>query len=148
MDIWATEDEKKILDTAGTFEELNAVAMGVLARIPRRIVMVCGPISSGGTGVMDKNLEVFGNWIRWLRQRAPERGEYVFAQLPFERAFQRILRTPYCKGGKHLLETFYLPIFASGLVTKLYFIPGWASSFGASWERMTAGKLGLPIEDL
>jgi len=45
-----------------------------------------------------------------------------------------------------LLTDFYLPIFESRLVHKLYFLPDWESSTGASWEHKQAIRIGLEIE--
>ena len=40
---------------------------------------------------------------------------------------------------------FYLPIFRSGVVSALYFMPGWESSNGAKWEHQVAEELCIKI---
>jgi len=70
------------------------------------------------------------------------RGENIFTQIPFERPMQRI------KGGDGndegiLLEAFYRPVFASGRVVRLCFMPDWRTSRGTQWELARAFELGL-----
>lgn len=73
------------------------------------------------------------------------RGVNVFDQTVFEESLWRILKTPYAKGKDHLLGTFYLPLFESGLIVTLDFLPNWESSYGAVWEHNKAQQLGLQI---
>lgn len=136
-----TAEDAAALESAVSFEELRDVALRVIARMPQPVSGVCGPITTGGAGSMEKNLERFEEAIRRLQ----ESGQRVFNQLPFEAPMQRIKSYPYYKSGNHLLETFYLPIFESGLIRQLYFLPGWESSFGATWEHGQAVRLGIKI---
>ncbi len=44
-----------------------------------------------------------------------------------------------------LLTDFYQPLFETGLIKILYFLPDWQSSVGARWEHDQALKLGIEI---
>lgn len=132
-------DSKK----AKTFSELAKIALRIIERMPQPVEMVCGPLTSGGLGSFKKNTEVLKRHILKL-----SRGAVVFNQLPFEPHLHRILNSPYHKGGNHLLREFYGKIFKSGSIKTLHFIPGWKTSFGARWERKTAKRLGIKIEDI
>ncbi len=126
------------------FEGLAAIALEILEEMPEPVVQVCGPITNGGLGSVEKNLAKIGEAIRKLEAE----GKNVFSQLPFEGVMHRIKETPYYRGENHLLEAFYLPIFESGLVKTLYFVEGWESSYGACWEHGQAFKLNLGVEYL
>lgn len=133
------------LRNAETFNALFDVAHQILLRMPQPIAMVCGPISSGGLGSKEKNLEVFRNTIKTIS----DKGVVVFSQMPFERPMwkiqEKIEAVPCYNGGCNILESFYLPIFESGLIKKFYFIRGWETSLGATWENNQAKRLGIEI---
>ena len=74
------------LALAATFPELLGIALSLLHRMPEGASMVCGPISTGGRGSINANLEVFRLAIDTLAAR----GENVFSQMLFEDAMQRI----------------------------------------------------------
>jgi len=137
---WNLEDSRAI-ESAHTFEDLLEVALKIIDRLPQPLGMVCGPITTGGLGCSEKNLEVLEKTIENLRKQ----GLTIFSQLPFEMPMFRIKKTTYYKGGSHLLETFYLPIFESGKVKRFYFIKGWESSGGATWENKQAKRIGIAI---
>jgi len=46
---------------------------------------------------------------------------------------------------ENILTDFYLPIFEGGYIQDLYFIQGWQSSHGATWEHNQAERLGIKI---
>ena len=130
---------------AQSYRELTPIGLRVLNRIPGDIVMVCGPISTGGLGSITENTEVFRKSI----ERVAAMGEHVFTQLPFEDAMQDIKGKLLPESdGLSLLELFYRPLFESGMIKRLYFIPGWEGSFGASWEHTVALELGIEIRYL
>src|SRR3989344_7218420 len=104
-------EEERCIARASTFEELCDIALPVLQRILHPVVQVCGPISHGGAGSITENLRRLEIVIEELGGR----GLHVFSQLPFEGSMQHIKATPYYMGDDHLLETFYLPLFESGL---------------------------------
>jgi hypothetical protein len=122
------------------YPALLVVALRVLERMPPGASMVCGPISTGGFGSIEKNLARFTRAIDLLASR----GENVFTQMPFAEPMKCVQgeSLPYAS-GIHLLEEFFLPIFQSGRVTRLCFLPSWQSSFGTRWEHEQAWRLGL-----
>lgn len=126
---------------AETFTELSKIALKILRRMAQPIGQVCGPITSGGLWSEKVNLKALEKEILKLQ----EKERIIFNQLPFERHLHRIVGLPSYKGGTQLLEDFYFPIFQSGLVKTLYFLPRWATSLGSRWERQQAIKLGLLI---
>ena len=126
---------------ATTFEGLFSIAHSILLRMPQPISMVCGPITSGGTGTKEGNIKVFKKTIKELS----DKNINIFSQMPFEKPMWAIQKTDYYRGGYHILEAFYLPIFESGLVKKFFFIRGWESSMGAKWEHEQAKRLGIEI---
>ncbi len=136
-----TEDDYAAMDRAKTFGELVVIAKAVLMRIPKPVVMVCGPMTSGGTKNIELNFKIFAVYINFLR----ENGFNVFTQLPFEKAMWRIMETPEYRDGDQLLEEFYGEIFKSGLIEELHFIPNWETSHGATWEHKKAEELGIKI---
>lgn len=137
------DDDISVIKSALTFENLVPVAFNVLTKLEPPVGMVCGPISAtGGTKSVERNMGIFSGHIQLLESR----GLKIFNQLPFEKTLWRIMQdTSYFKGGAHLLVAFYLPLFKSGMVKTLYFIPNWRSSFGAQWEHWQALILDLEI---
>lgn len=125
---------------AVTYESLRDIALCVLHRMPQGVSMVCGPISTGGLGSIEKNLTRFARAIELLAGCNVN----VFTQMPFEEAMRRIRGSglPY-KNGLTLLETFYYPIFSSGRVARLCFLPDWKTSLGTKWEHDRAEELNL-----
>ena len=128
------------LASAGTFEELRDIGFRVLARMPDDVWMVCGPITSGGLGSLEKNVDRFNSAIDLLSAQ----GRNVFTQMPFEGPMQRLrVGMSAFESGALILNTFYLPIFRSAKVTTLCFIHDWQTSMGAQWEHERAIELGL-----
>lgn len=146
-----TKGERAALKRSATFEDLRDVAFGSIRRMIAsldgthdmtyvRLGMVCGPITTGGLGSVEANLKKFEETINSLVSA----GVPLFSQLPYEDAMHRIMQTPYYKQEeRHLLDSFYLPIFESRLVGTHYFMSTWASSIGATWEHNQALRLGI-----
>lgn len=114
--------------------------------MPQPIGQVCGPISTGGLGSLEKNLDVFHATI----ERLVCQDVVVFNQMPFESVILA-MRSGYesaQESNQALLDEFYFPIFSSGLVRNVYFIHGWESSYGAKWEREQALRFDINIIDL
>lgn len=141
------EKHYSAIDTAKTYEELCAIALDVLKNMPQPIVVVCGPLSTGGTGDIKKNLALIEQTIYKLS----DRGQQVFNYLPFEKAIPT-LKAKFGENTREknqlLLDNFYLAIYSSGFIKKMYFLDGWELSHGASWEREIAKKHSIEIEDL
>lgn len=139
---WQQEHFNK-LEIASTYKDLFIIAEDVLRKMPPPVGQVCGPISTGGTGSVEKNLKRLEKTILDLQQQGIE----IFDQVLFEIPMQRIKNLRESDGyDDSLLHDFYMPIFESKLVHKLYFLPDWESSTGAKWEHAQALRLGLDIE--
>ena len=136
------DSEKEILlkqlSEARTFKELASVAVTVLNHLPPdlKVHMVSGPISTGGVGTIEGNRKIFEGVIEILVENCRID---VFSQMPFEDKMVELykewhaehLKEKYCLP---ILHNFYEPIFSSGRIIALNFIPDWESSFGAQWE--------------
>lgn len=146
MQHYWTPTHRERLDTAETFDDLVDIALDILKemeKLNRPIVQLCGPISTGGVGTIQGNLERFDQAI----QIAYDRGMQVFSQTPFEKAMQRIAPTYPMTDGYCLpiLDIFYKKVFSSGYVKIALFLPDWESSKGATWERQLVSELGIEI---
>lgn len=64
--------------------------------------------------------------------------------LKYENDFDAVLG-PAIGYDHDLLEYFYKPIFESGLIKRLIFLPNWETSYGCKWEMDLALKLGIQI---
>ena len=142
-----TSEQRQRLDTVTSLAEAGELAVEVLTGMKRSeqaIVQVCGPMSTGGLGSLEGNMERFARAITVLE----ERDYLVFNQIPFQEAIVRL--TYHHAGGAYridILEVFYRRIFECGLVNRTFFLPDWESSTGARWEREFAGAIGIPIEN-
>lgn len=138
---WQKEDLEE-LKVVVSYSALSPIAERILKRMPPPISQVCGPISTGGLGSIEQNMKCFEETI----VRLSDLGLTVFNQIPFQSSMSRILATKNSNDYDHsLLTDFYLPLFESGLVHTLYFLPDWQSSTGASWEHEQTKRLGLKI---
>ncbi len=129
------------IDQAASYSTLCGYALEVLKRMPPGVHMVCGPITTGGAGSPEANLKRFSGAIDILH-----RYNYnVFTQMPFEGPMHRLqsLDNHSQASALQLLTEFYLPVFKSGKVTYLCFLPDWQTSFGASWEHNRGTELVL-----
>lgn len=141
---------------AETYAELAPIAMGMIdsyvkyqkeMQLPEWMEMVCGPISTGGLGTVNANIAHFNAHIQSLVVA----GNPIWDQTIFEDAIMRIKTNNPIPGGWYdmrILEEFYKPLFESGKIKKMYFIPWRESSTGARRERETAKRLGIEIVDL
>jgi hypothetical protein len=142
-----TEEEKRQAAEAATMSQLARVAFTILERMPRPIVEVCGPMSTGGVGTLEGNLARFRQAIVVLSRR----GYNVFDQLPFQAEMLRIIQSRHVAKGSYcweILEEFYRPIFTSGLIAQAFFLPDWRTSTGARWERSQAVLARIPMSQL
>ncbi|MDO8523527.1 MAG: hypothetical protein Q7S12_04620, partial [bacterium] len=114
---------------------------------PGPVAMVCGPISTGGLCSVEKNLEVLDKAVANLKSQNIK----VFEQRPLEKHIRRLCELPayesYKKGNYIcLLEELYGPLFKSGLIHEMHFIPLWYTSVGTKWEHKQAVRLGIKKE--
>ncbi len=134
-DLERLRQAKNILD-------LRRIAFSVINRMPQPVVQVCGPISTGGLGSIPENLAVFRRYIEAMQKE----GRNVFDQMPFEPTMQRIRATRQDRViERSILYDFYLPLFESGAVSELVFMPNWKESIGACWEFAQGTALKLKI---
>lgn len=130
------------INSAWTFEELVEIAIDQISQMPQPVGIVCGPITSGGLGSMDANIAEFDRQIKRLQ----DEGKNIFSQVPFEPQMQEIKKTPYYDPTRdHLMEAFYGTLLASGVISELYFIPGWESSYGSRWEHERAKTHNIKV---
>ncbi len=135
---WQPEDFEKT-KRAKNLGGLLSIAQGVLNRMPQPVILVSGPITTGGQGGVRENLRAFAEAIRSLK----DSGKTVFNQLPFE---DKIVEFSEKSSGEYffaVLEEFFLPLFKSGKIAAIYFMPGWKTSTGAKWEYDMAESLGI-----
>lgn len=137
---YLTRTDVKNIKDAETFYELVIVGLRILNRMEGPITQVCGPISTGGNNSVEENLNILAKAIEFLTKK----GINVFNQLPFERSFDKIMRNYKTSGyDTPILEEFYGPIFESGKIKNVYFLPNWRKSVGARWEYNYARKLEI-----
>lgn len=136
------------MEGAETFEDLAEIAIDRLKEMSllgKPIVQICGPISTGGLGSLEKNIARFEKAIKI----ANDRGLQVFDQIPFEGSMKR-LSAKYPKTDGYclpILDIFYKKVFESGYVKTTLFLPDWQSSKGATWERKLVSGLGIEVRD-
>lgn len=123
---------------ARNLSELLSVAYEILDSMPAPVSLVSGPITTGGRGSVAENLKIMEETIRSLESS----GEHIFNQIPFETKVAE-LASRHDGYFMPVLEEFFLPIFKSGKIAKIFFMSGWDSSTGARWEYEQAGKLGI-----
>lgn len=150
----STDKRKLIAECARirTLEQLLPIAMRELRKFePGGAHIVCGPISTGGIGDPKANLRRFNSVIDELRRCEKP----IWSQMPYEFPIFHIrekwwLEHPEFRDDYYMpiLEDFYRPLFSTGLFKRAWFIPGWESSFGASWERKEFDSLGIQVTDL
>jgi hypothetical protein len=145
-DHW-TEDEKAALEGVASLEEAADIGISILKRMKaegKPVIQICGPMSTGGAGSIEKNMSRFEAAV----DTAVQNGLTVFNQIPFQNAIIRV--TDYYEGAPYntdILEVFYRRMFESGYMDGILLLPDWESSKGAIWERELALKLGMNIED-
>src|SRR3989338_7045509 len=139
---WEEKDWKD-LEKVESVKDLYNIAKRIIDRMPKPFVQVCGPITTGGAGSIEKNLDLFNNTITQLQNN----GLVVFDQMPFEIPMQ-ILKNKFSKEKilKEMLNDFYIPIIESKMASTYYFIPNWESSSGSKWEHKKAKEFGIRSE--
>lgn len=129
---------------AGSFEELAEIAAKSLNG-KRNLHIVCGPLTSGGTGLQELNFEIFNAAIRALERR----GYQVFDQVPYEFGLRRLAQKWEEEGNVGycwpILHVFYARIFETGAFGHGWFIPGRRGSTGAEYEfgKLAAARCNL-----
>lgn len=137
------------LHRANSFEDLAEIVLRILARIPSKVDMVSGAISTGGYNNRRKNLKLFASSIVELdnKNRAIG-GRTVLSQMPFEAKIGQLARRWHIKNPgraycEPILDVFYAAIFSSGQIHTMHFLPNWRSSRGARWEYRVCPEFGI-----
>lgn len=130
------------------FADLVAHARQQIRRLEGRAEIVCGPITTGGTGHSGYNVLLFNHAIELLELE----GRPMFNQIPYEYHLARLetiwkQKHPdrYCQP---ILDEFYKPLFEDRRFRRAWFLPGWERSTGASWEHAQLQKLQVSISYL
>lgn len=139
MRLWVSDEDRKNIEKAKTIDELLLIAYYILIGMPKPIGMVCGPISTGGTGDRKTNIAA----IRSTADRLQRAGKSIFDQTIFDKAFARLETQRAQENPYWLLENFYRQLFTNRFITTLYFLPTWQSSLGARWEHNEGKRLWL-----
>ncbi len=147
---WTPADHENIRLAGLCLRKNRDVAMSVISRMPPSIHMASGPMTSGGLGSFEANMELFYRTVEYLIVTEKRN---AFSQVPFETgmvAFHQgwvdlVGKRKYC--WPILLE-FYEMLFATGKFDTLHFIHGFESSIGARWEYDQCLKRGIKIRRL
>jgi len=139
-----THEDVQALDEAVMYTDLFVIALRIIDRMPKEnLTQICGPITTGGKGSRDENIKEFNKAIFFFISK----GENIFDQMPFQDAMERLSKD--VEGyDTRILEHFYLPLFRSGKIKKLKFLPDWEGSKGANWEHKQIEILNIPFENL
>lgn len=137
---WTSQHDEQV-DRAQSLSEMSELALMVIDKIDGEIGMVTGPISTGGLGSREANIEHF----RYTIQKLYDEGHVLFDQTVFDGKLGKFVAHITDTYPMPILEDFYLPLFKSGKIKRFYFIKGWESSFGATWEHDRAQELGIEI---
>jgi len=141
---WLEEDLESV-KSAKTFADLFVVALRVLNRMEQPIIELCGPVSNGGRGSRNANIEYFEESTVRLIQS----GKIIFNIVPFENKIEEIWLAEEAAGKTPtLFEDFYFPIFESGFIAEGYFLPDWETSAGAKKEHDKLAELNIPLTHL
>jgi hypothetical protein len=135
------------LEKTESISDLFYIAERVLKIIPKPIAQVCGPISTGGLGSLEANLNIFNQTIKDLQNK----GLNIFDQMPFEEKMKEIKEKIIKSNQEYsqeIIRDFYEPLFSLGMIKTFYFIPGWESSTGANMEHDLALKYKIEIKYL
>ena len=147
---WNEKDEDDVAQ-ARDFGSLAKIALRIIGRHPPLVHMVSGPISTGGIGNGD--IEINMRAFRAVIEHLCSRGLNVFSQIPFEGKFIELgneWKETHPGGGycMPILNDFYLRVFSSGRIAAVHFMHDWRSSFGATWEYETCGRLAIDRREL
>ncbi|MBI4268420.1 DUF4406 domain-containing protein [Candidatus Uhrbacteria bacterium] len=145
MHQYLNDGDEQAIENSQTFQDLLAIALRILERMPRPLVQVSGPITTGGTGSEEAN----SLRIHETRKALQDSGHHVFDYMIFQESLMR-LRDACCteRYCMELMEIFFRGIFESGHISKVFFLPDWESSIGARWERQVVSEQGLEIIDI
>jgi hypothetical protein len=143
----ALENAKKHPGLLTKVNDALNVAKKIIKQSPKKLGVVCGPISTGKRTV-EENLRIFELTILKVSNTMP-----VFNQMPFEPVFETMHSLVFedkdlCPSGKSsefFIDYFYREVFLSNKNWVPHFIYGWEHSVGASMEHRIFTQLGSDI---
>jgi hypothetical protein len=129
------------------FSGLSQLALSEL-RVLGECSVVCGPISTGGTGSVEANVKLIADVMVFLTET---KGVKFFNHLFYEKHI-KVLKEKwesynegYCMP---ILDQFYAALYQSGYIKTAYFLPNWETSHGATREREFLPKCRISIVDI
>jgi hypothetical protein len=145
--LYWTNEHRLQAEGARDLHELLQVALGVATAHPYEppLVMVCGPMTTGGFGCLEKNMRAFEISVQLLR----EAGFNVFNIHAFQPALKSIVSHDPATGvyARDILEVFCAGIYRSGRIWTAYFLPGSENSVRARWEREFLPTCGTDVKE-
>jgi len=150
VDEYWTDVYKEALKKTGTLEDVLLIAGSVLFNMKktdrRDIVMVCGPISTGGFGNYKANML----YLKQAIYIAVVHGLFVFDQTRLEEAVGRIAGNGYDRNTQYSIDTIKdlcHGILNTGCIRKGLFLPGWANSAGTCAQRRIFANLEIQTDE-
>lgn len=113
-----------------------------LKELPQPVVRVSGPLTSGGFGY-EENLRRF----ILAQEKLRTKGYTIFDYFEGNHD-ERQIKELGISNWKEIMEHYYNPIMATGLIKTMFMMPRWRESNGATWEHEYATKLGLQIRTI
>ena len=123
------------MEKAKTVKNLVEVAKARLHTAHGPLSMVAGPRSKGVKISEELNILAMQEYMEELYQS----GENVFNDMVFEEHLQRLKDEGEIY---NLLNDFYLPLFESGYIKKMFFMKDWRFSTGATLQQQALIRLG------
>lgn len=148
--VYLTISDLDRMVVARDIEELAAIAIEVLRRLPQPVCWVAGPITSGG-----RKPEENRRRLSALIFRLKNLGISAFEYVPFQKQAMKLLKREFGKEDlslgeqrqlqEQLRDRLYVPIFQSGLIAEVRLMPQSESSLNAQWMRGFARCQKIPI---
>lgn len=120
--------------------QLAKQAMYDIKKMKPPVIQICGPISTGGFGNIEDNINCLASVI----EECQKNNLSVFNQLDYEPRLDMILKD-YAEYDYPILEYFYLPILSSHAINGLVILPLWHTSIGTTWELNFAKNNNIPF---
>lgn len=117
-----------IMNNKERISELAEAAILRLRKLPKPVVRICGPLTSGGNGY-DANLALF----KKAEQILIERGFTVFDYFTDNHDEEEICEMSL--DWKTVMDLYHQPILAANILDTAFFLPDWQNSKGSCWEH-------------
>ena len=130
--------DKFNVDEITFLEELKREEIEKIKAMKQPVVRVCGPLTSDGPEGYAGNARRLEQAVEILKSK----GMSVWSVNGGEQK----IKERQCSHSS-VCNYFHGPILESGLIQKAYFLPHWEESKGALFERETAEKVGIIIQE-